>query len=251
MDNRSVLYMGDTTLAGPASYLAGLMTAWGTPFEYVPSDQRLEASQAKTQRKLFIFSDYPAGMLDGALAEIIVRQVRDGAGLLMIGGWESYCGKGGNWGGTKIAEALSVEIGRGDDRVNCDQPAMVVRLAEHPITRGLPWDERPPTVGGYNRISPRGGALVPLEVQRFAVRRVGERFEFTPAERDPLLVVGECGRGRTAALAMDVAPHWVGGMVDWGAGRVEGEAVPGAGIEVGSDYATFFRQLLTWTGRMD
>ncbi len=30
------------------------------------------------------------------------------------------------------------------------------------------------------------------------------------------LVVGQHGRGRTAALATDVAPHWVGGLVDWG-----------------------------------
>ena len=251
MGKQCVLYMGDTALAGPASYLAGLMTAWGMPFEYVPSDRRLGLAQAQAPRKLFIFSDYPAGMLDSTLAEIIVGQVHGGAGLLMIGGWESYCGKGGNWAGTMIAEALPVEIGREDDRVNCDQPALVVKLADHPITRGLPWDERPPTVGGYNRIRPRAGTQVLLEVERFVARRTAGRIEFTLAGRDPLLVVGECGAGRTAALATDVAPHWVGGMVDWGAGRVEGEAAPGTGIEVGSGYATFFRQLLTWTGRMD
>ena len=122
MGKQCVLYMGDTALAGPASYLAGLMTAWGMPFEYVPSDRRLGLAQAQAPRKLFIFSDYPAGMLDSTLAEIIVGQVHGGAGLLMIGGWESYCGKGGNWAGTMIAEALPVEIGREDDRVNCDQP---------------------------------------------------------------------------------------------------------------------------------
>ncbi|MFI5380836.1 MAG: glutamine amidotransferase [Tepidisphaerales bacterium] len=251
MSGTQVLYMGDTALLGAAAYLAGLMTAWGVSFEYVPSDRKLEASQVQAARRLFILSDYPAAMLADALAEIIVQQVRDGAGLLMIGGWESYCGKGGDWAGTKIADALPVEIGRRDDRVNCDQSALAVKAVDHPITRGLPWDDCPPTIGGYNRIAPRAGTQTLLEVQRFAARRIGERFTFTPAGRDPLLVVGEHGQGRTAALATDVAPHWVGGMVDWGTGRVQAAAAPGAGIEVGDQYAAFFRQLLSWTGRLD
>jgi len=62
------------------------------------------------------------------------------------------------------------------------------------------------------------------------------------------LVVGEFGRGRTAALATDVAPHWCGGLVDWGDRRLVRQ-VGGGRIEVGNWYAELFRNLLVWTGR--
>ena len=63
-------------------------------------------------------------------------------------------------------------------------------------------------------------------------------------------MVGEHGRGRTAALATDVAPHWVGGLVDWGDQRVV-QDVGGGSIDVGNWYARFFRNLLVWTGRLE
>jgi hypothetical protein len=50
-------------------------------------------------------------------------------------------------------------------------------------------------------------------------------------------------------LATDVAPHWVGGFVDWGDQRVA-QAVANDGIEVGNWYARFFRNLLVWTGNL-
>jgi len=62
-------------------------------------------------------------------------------------------------------------------------------------------------------------------------------------------VVGAWGQGRTAALATDVAPHWVGGMVDWGDRRIV-QDLPGGFVEIGNWYAEFFRNLLVWTGRM-
>jgi uncharacterized membrane protein len=78
----------------------------------------------------------------------------------------------------------------------------------------------------------------------------GGDFTFSPGAESPLLVVGEHGRGRTAALATDVAPHWVGGLVDWGDQRVVQQV--GAGfIDVGNWYARFFRNLLVWTGRLE
>ena len=48
----------------------------------------------------------------------------------------------------------------------------------------------------------------------------------------------------------DVAPHWVGGFVDWGLPRVTAEAKGGNAIEVGHDYAKFWKQLLQWTAAM-
>ena len=62
----------------------------------------------------------------------------------------------------------------------------------------------------------------------------------------PLLIVGRHGRGRTAALATDVAPHWVGGLVDRGQQRVVQDVPGGFTIDVGDCYARFFRNLLVW-----
>ena len=75
-----------------------------------------------------------------------------------------------------------------------------------------------------------------------------------------MLVTGKYGQGRTAALATDLAPHWVGPLVDWGTenhpspscgGRVAAQAGGGSDVEVGSHYAQFVYQLLAWTGRLD
>ncbi len=242
------LYLGDTTLATAAAYLAGVMHWSGWSYDYVPSDEAAAASLFEKPYRAYLLSDYMATRLSAALQRKLVEHVSQGAGLLMIGGWESYHGLGGNWDGTPVAEILPVKIADRDDRVNCDHPAFVQALDQwHAITRGLPWDERPPLIGGYNRIVPRAGATTLLEVARFSAAQQQGQFTLTPCGRDPLLVVSTHGRGRVAALATDVAPHWVGPWVDWGPDRVQAHG-PGAGeVEVGNLYAQFFRQLVGWT----
>ena len=51
-----------------------------------------------------------------------------------------------------------------------------------------------------------------------------------------------------AALATDVAPHWVGGFVDWGDDRVVQEDRRAELIEFGDWYGQFFRNLVAWAG---
>jgi uncharacterized membrane protein len=249
--NEKVLYLGDTSLESAAAYLAGLMTSWGWSFDYVASDQSAEAWTFEPARSLYVLSDYPANRLAPTLQEKLVEQVNAGAGLLMIGGWESYHGCGGDWDVTPVAAVLPVEIGGGDDRVNCDQPALVRRVADHAAVRDLPWEDHPPCIGGYNRLAARRGAVTVLETQRFQAIRSGDVFVFEPTVCDPLLVTGTCGRGRVAALATDVAPHWVGGLVDWGPSRVSAQAPGAEAIEVGNLYAQFFRQLLSWAAGIE
>jgi uncharacterized membrane protein len=242
-----ILYLGDTNLASAAAYLAGLMHLWNWPFDYLPSDRELAAEDLGNGHSLFIISDYPASRLSRPLQERIVASVVDGAGLLMIGGWESFQGSGGNWASSAIAAALPVTMQSGDDRVNADGPLVVGARVEHEITSGLPFRERAPSIGGYNRLAPKEDSLVVLDAQAFRVRATGGGFEFledgAPA---PLLIVGEHGAGRTAAFASDVAPHWVGPLIDWGPGRVSAQAPGAEAIEVGDCYAQFFRQLLAW-----
>lgn len=243
----SVLYLGDTSLQTAAAYLAGLIHHAGWSLDYVPSHEPAPAGLFDAPRSLVVLSDYPAGRLAPLQQQRLVRSVESGAGLLMIGGWESYHGCGGDWDGTAVAQVLPVEIRGSDDRVNCDQPTLVRCLREHPATAGLPWDSHPPGIGGYNRFRPKAAAQVVLETQRFHAARDGEDVRFELAGSDPLLVVGTAGQGRVAALATDVAPHWVGGLVDWGPGRVAAQAPGAEAIEVGNLYARFFLQLLAWT----
>lgn len=246
----SILYLGDTHLHDAAAYLAGLMHGWGWAFDYVPSHESAPAEMFNTPRKLIIVSDYPAARMDAAAQQNLIDQVAAGVGLIMIGGWESFHGLGGDWDGTPVGDTLPVVIASTDDRMNCDQPVLVRRLVEHPVLAGLPWDSRPPVIGGFNRFTEKPDATVLLEAQRFTAATNAGEFCFSPLDRHPLLVVGEFGRGRTAALATDVAPHWVGPLVDWGLPRVAAQAPQANGVEVGGDYASFLRQLLSWVGRL-
>ena len=249
----SILYAGDTSLTSAASYLAGVLTYAGLPFDYVPSDQPAGGLIAAGRHVLYILSDYPVNQWRPGELEMLRQRVADGAGLLMIGGWESFHGQTGQYVDSPLAEVLPVQMARGDDRVNCPQPCVVElaapaeETAAHPILAGLPWD-RPPGIGGFNRVAAKAGATILLLARQFAVTAGGPgAYDFAPVGASALLVVGAFGRGRTAAFTSDVAPHWVGGLVDWGDGRLIARAPGAEAIEVGSGYAAFFTQLIRWT----
>lgn len=249
-----ILYLGDTALNGAAAYLGGVMHHASLAFDYCPSDTPIGDKLQADRRELIILSDYPAAMLTQPEHEEVVAAVHAGTGLAMLGGWESYHGQGGDWQGTPVGETLPVLVSPFDDRVNFDQVALLRPVNDHPILAGLPWDLRPPAIGGYNRFRAKADGKVVLEVVRRHVRRVGDAFQVASMQTDPMLVVGEHGSGRVVCLATDAAPHWVGPLVDWGTdndppsggGRVKCQA-PGAGaVEIGACYARFYTQLLTW-----
>jgi hypothetical protein len=253
MTDKPILYFGDTSLASAAGYLAGLLSHFQLGFDYVPSGEDVNGHPL-SGRRLFILSDYPSVRMSEAKQREIVRHVEFGAGLLMIGGWESFWGQNGQWAGTPLGSILPVHIARHDDRINCDQPALVRCVDDHVICKDLPWDKRPPTIGGFNRFSAKDDATTVLEVERFTAKQTGDQIRFESLDRNPLLVVGKHGKGRTAALATDLAPHWVGGLVDWGTSnndRVTAEAPESWSIEVGGCYAQFVSNLLSWTGAME
>src|SRR5258706_2211 len=82
-------------------------------------------------RSLYIISVYPAQRIEPTKQQKILEHVRAGSGLLMIGGWDSFHGSAGGWDHTPVGEALPVEIDSHDDRVNCDQPALVRCAKSH------------------------------------------------------------------------------------------------------------------------
>jgi len=132
--------------------------------------------------------------------KLIRRYVAEGGGLLMIGGWSSFGGWGGQarWAQTPVEEALPVLIKDGDDRVEVPEGCTFERWdTEHPITQGLPVSE-PFVLTGYNRFAAKPDARV--------LAWLGE---------DPAVVVGTYGKGRSMAVATDCAPHWAGTWLNW------------------------------------
>ena len=123
----SILYAGDDDLTGAAAYLGGVMTHHGLEFDHVRSDNDMPDG-AMSGRKLLILSDYPAARFTPGLLDRAVELVRDGMGLLMIGGWESFRGQSGLYQSTALADVLCVEMADGDDRVNCDQPCIMAKM---------------------------------------------------------------------------------------------------------------------------
>ena len=243
-----MLYFGDDDITRAAAYLCGIMTYHGIPFTRIdstesPTDELLQAPCAA-----FIISDYPRKQFLPGQLEIIREAVNNGAGLVMFGGWESYHGRLGEYHKTVLADVLPVSMLNSDDRRNFSQGVILSPVQPHPILKGLPW-ESPPLVGGLNAFAAKPDATVLLKGQPLAITKEHDEFDFNcDSEWKPysMLVVGKYGKGRTAALATDVAPHWVGGFVDWGNTRITQELPNGGFVEIGADYAKFFAQLLRW-----
>lgn len=242
----NVLYLGDTSLHGAAGYLAGVMTHEGLGYDYHASNEAFCGAWLSPECQAVILSDYRSANFSDAQVEDLAERVRHGMGLLMIGGWESFTGHGGDYGRTSFRDVLPVTMQEADDRMNNSGPCVVVRDIKHPIVADLPFDEEAPVVGGFNRLGAKAHAVTVLSVHTFSAGASGQGVRFKPLEIFPLLVLGRFGRGQVAAFASDVAPHWVGGLVDWGKDRVEAQA-PGAGpVEVGGHYARLFANLVRW-----
>lgn len=243
-----ICYLGDGRLGDAADYLVGIMLHHGMAFDHVPCDAPPPAVFAWTPYAAYVVSDYASALFGADAMAHVVRRVAEGAGLVMFGGWLSYFGRSGEYHRSPLAEVLPVTMQNSDDRRNSAQPCLINKVADHPILDGLPWDQ-PAGIGGFNVVTPKPGTQTLLTSVQFAVHRTDGRFNFSRGKESPLLVVGQHGRGRTAALATDVAPHWVGGLVDWGDSRVV-QKVGDGGVEVGNWYARFFRNLLAWAGNM-
>ncbi|MAG14239.1 MAG: hypothetical protein CMN78_06555 [Spirochaetales bacterium] len=247
---KDVLYMGDTSYGAAASYLTLAMHHAGISFDYVPTSVSLDDSYRGGEYGLYIFSDYPASQVSSRAANQILTDVKSGSGLLMIGGWESFQGSGGGYHGAPLADALPVRISRSDDRINSADPCCVVQCAQHQAIDGVDFT-RPPTIAGFNMLEAADDSDVVLEVIRYATLSVRDVFSpvtFEVKSRDPYLVFGSYGSGKTGALASDLAPHWVGGFVDWGEDRIR-IAHDDREVEVGSTYIQFVTGLIRWLAR--
>lgn len=248
--SKSILYLGDTTLKGAGSYLAGVMSHHNISFDYLPSDQQFGDTLLNNKYQAVIISDYPAENFSTEQINTIVEQVTAGLGLLMIGGWGSFTGAKGQYTDTKLSRVLPVIMQSKDDRVNCFAPCLAEKMKEHEILGSLPFEENTPSINGFNRLKSKPDSNTILLARRFKASYVNGNFTVTSLEDpDPLLVVSSYKQGRVCAFATDVAPHWVGGLVDWGNSRVKARG-PGANpIEVGNWYAALLANMINWTAR--
>ena len=138
--------------------------------------------------------------------------VKEGGSLLMVGGYMSFTGidAKARFGQSPLRECLPIVMSDYDDRVEIPEGIVPLKTQEHPITEGLP--EKWPLLLGYNQFSAKEHTQI--------LATVG---------KDPLLVIGKYGKGRTAAFASDLAPHWAPPeFVDW------------------KEYPTLWKQLIYW-----
>ena len=129
----------------------------------------------------------------------LTRYVKDGGGLIMVGGQGSFVG--GHYAGTALAEVMPVELDPSRQASAADIAWFSPRLTEAGRTapvlaplRALIGDELPDMPGANIVGDARPGATV---LMTHPTRR-------TPGDRPmPILALGEYGSGRTMALAID------------------------------------------------
>ena len=124
--------------------------------------------------------------------KLIRDWTQEGGALVMCGGYYSFQGinAGAFYHRSPVEEALPVSILPYDDRVEAPEGAYVEVLEpEHPILDGVPGEW--PILLGYNLVGASPDSTVLARVNG-----------------DPLLVIGEHGRGKALAWTSDIAPHW-------------------------------------------
>jgi uncharacterized membrane protein len=123
--------------------------------------------------------------------QVTADYVADGGALLMIGGFMSFSGFGGNahYQNTVLADVLPVTMLGYDDRIECPEGVTPMPAGAHAVLNGIEgaW----PHLLGYQRVVAKPDATTVLKVRN-----------------DPLLVLGTHGKGRTAAYTSDCSPHW-------------------------------------------
>jgi uncharacterized membrane protein len=90
------------------------------------------------------------------------------------------------------------------------------------------------------------GSQTILSVKRYSISKTKEAFYFNCKDTAPLLVIDSYGRGKIAAFASDVAPHWTGGLVDWGDRRITVQAKGAGQVEIGNWYLSLFGNMIEW-----
>lgn len=242
MPSLKILYAGDSQAGGPANYLLAVLRYLKADFRHLPPSETLHSRLLQNKFDAIILSDCSRRKTPASSQKAIVRQVEEGTGLLMVGGWASFSGPSGGWQGTALEKILPVSCLKRDDRIAFPSGALLGLKENHPILGKISFGE-PPVLCGLNEIRPKHSARVILTARKIVA--VGNRVVLDPYEY-PLLVVSSKSRARSAAFATDLAPHWCGGLLDWGQKCLRLPVNAKISVEVGDLYLRFVSSLITW-----
>lgn len=176
---------------------------------------------------IYIIGDLDADALGNQQLAALAESVSAGAGLITLGGFQTY-GAGG-YATSPLADVIPIKMDR-SRRQSIDAAttgrddqfydSISIDLARrHPITDlggadpAQTWRELPPMVGANRFVGPKIAPGVDVLLQT--------------SDGEPLLVVGQYGRGRTAAVAFDSTWRW------WRGGDSDA-------------HRRFWRQLMLW-----
>jgi len=202
----------------------------GLTLESIPSDEA-----TLNQFDVFIIGDLDSSFLSSAQQEAIVKRIKNGGGLIMLGGYRSL-GPGG-YANTPIGQILPVELGDREIGQMTDPflPELTPDGRQHPIfaniARFFPnpgstsQEQQLPPLDGCTRVGIARAPATVLAVCPLAT------------EKMPVLATMPVERGRTAVFTGDTTRKWQqvprvldqespflqfwGQFVRWAAGRSE------------------------------
>lgn len=173
---------------------------------------------------IFVIGDLPRGALPDREWQRLSEAVRNGSGLLALGGLSAF--DAGGFAGSPLADALPVQLGTapGGRGAQIEGPILPRLTRSHPITALKPGDDSLEGQQAYwDQLSPLVGA------NRLGPPRIapGVSVLLSTSDQQPLLVIGEFGEGRVAAFAGDSTWRW------WRRGADDA-------------HRRFWRQLMLW-----
>lgn len=133
---------------------------------------------------------------------LTVEANRAGKSMMFLGGWLSFTGEmgKGGWNRTRLREILPVQCLDYEDLIESTEG--FVGIYHQTEGFGFPdvdFRTMPPFLG-YNQVKPKDDCPVVLRVHE---------------TKDPLLAIGQNGKGKTLAYMSDPAPHWGCNFVYW------------------------------------
>jgi len=131
-----ILYAGDSEAGGAANYLLAILHFLKADFIHAPPGKVLRPALFRRRFDAFLLSDFSKRDLPRLSENSLAEQVKQGSGLLMVGGWGSFSGPGGGWRGSRVEKLLPVSCEGEDDRVHLASGAHLVLKRGHPILQG-------------------------------------------------------------------------------------------------------------------
>lgn len=207
---------------------------------YQPPEVDLQNLVQQDELDVVILDDVDAQALDRASWQTLANRVREGVGLMMLGGYHSF-GPGG-FRDNPLADVLPIDIGPAQRQNFGEAVRKDVHLAgpihmrptdpigrRHPIMQ-IVGEGESPRQSAWAKLPPLDGAnlIARNELKPNAVVLA----EVDDSQGHPLLIAGQSGAGRVLAFAGDSTWHW----------QMEG---------FGDAHRRFWRQCVLWLAKKD